>query len=191
MKRSQKILVIVLLLGLAVVVVSALFRNPNTGTLQLEVTPKDATVTVDNKPVEGTKWRLIPGSHSVNITKDGYMPENKSVAIVKGKTTKLIVQMSKETPAKLVDTIFRDTIYRDIPAPELEVVTAKSLYGGLWVVGAVEIGDEEVRTVILKKDQSGEFYSLHLVGPPFNPNTLLQLPEEVQALAQNDDWIGQ
>ncbi|MDD4138502.1 MAG: PEGA domain-containing protein, partial [Methanoregula sp.] len=71
------------------------------GTLIVNTTPSGANISVDGKeagitPV--TLTNLLPGNHTVTLTKDGYVPADQQVAITAGTTYPLTIALSPSSP---------------------------------------------------------------------------------------------
>ena len=73
---------------------------PITGALDVVSSPLKATITIDGKECGKTPAEindLLVGSHSVELSKDGYIPQTLTVEVNEGKTTELNVTLKKET----------------------------------------------------------------------------------------------
>ena len=73
---------------------------PITGALDVVSSPLKATITIDGKECGKTPAEindLLIGSHSVELSKDGYVPQTLTVEVNEGKTTELNVTLKKET----------------------------------------------------------------------------------------------
>lgn len=67
----------------------------NTGTLQLQLTPADAVVTINQQPqVASRPIDLPPGPHRVSVTKDGYEPFNETIQIQRGQTVSRTIELT-------------------------------------------------------------------------------------------------
>ena len=78
---------------------------PDTGSLAVNVTPADATVSVagpngfsqtftGSKLLEG----LEPGSYTVSASKDGYVPQDKAIVVEAGQTTTVEIALEQAPP---------------------------------------------------------------------------------------------
>ena len=73
---------------------------PITGALDVVSSPLKATITIDGKECGKTPAEindLLIGSHSVELSKDGYIPQTLTVEVNEGKTTELNVALKKGT----------------------------------------------------------------------------------------------
>ncbi len=181
LSRRQRTIVTVLAVLLFLLVGVQLIRTVATRDLVLHVTPSGAVVKIDGIAHTGTSFKLDEGPHNLEVSASGYLTQSRAFNIVKGKTTSLTVNLVKKTPESLTEYVFRNTIYSNYPQQDIEVLTAKNLYGGVWILGRVLIGGEEERVVLLQKDDTDAGYILYLSGPPFNPTKLNQLPADVQS----------
>lgn len=71
---------------------------PIVGQLSVETTPLEATVTVDGKNYGKTPLiidQLIIGSHTVQVSKDGYQTSTETVTVEKGQQANCIITMTK------------------------------------------------------------------------------------------------
>lgn len=67
----------------------------NTGTLQLQLTPADAVVTINQQTqVASRPIDLPPGPHRVLVTKDGYEPFNETIQIQRGQTVSRTIELT-------------------------------------------------------------------------------------------------
>jgi hypothetical protein len=55
--------------------------NSRAGALQLEVSPKSASITIDNKKAKSGENRVTEGKHEIKIKKSGFKSESKAVDI--------------------------------------------------------------------------------------------------------------
>ncbi len=175
-----------MMLGMAAVllfllVCAQLIRTATARDLVLHVSPAGATVKIDGTARTGTGLKIDPGSHVVEVSKDGYLTQSRPFNIVEGKTTSLTVNLVKKTPESLTEYVFRNAVYSNYPGQDIKVLSAKNLYGGVWILGTVLIGGEEERLVLLQQDDTAAGYSLYLSGPPYNVSKLKQLPDDVQS----------
>jgi len=72
---------------------------PQTGTLRVETTPSGATVRIDGthvgtSPVE--RSGLIPGSHSVRVSRSGYQTSTQTATVTAGTTTTVRITLTPE-----------------------------------------------------------------------------------------------
>ena len=106
---------------------------PVTGSADILSSPSAATVSVDGATVGNTplkNWKLKPGTHNVQIEKDGHEPWSGTVAVQAGKRARL------DVPLKAIP--------KPAPQPTPEVVDPARTY---------EVGDVDVRP----KKVSGEW----------------------------------
>jgi TonB family protein len=109
--------------------------TPATGTADILSSPAGATVSVDGAAVGYTpltSWRLKPGTHKVQMEKDGHEPWSGSVAVKAGKRARLDAQLK--------------AIPKPTPQPTAEAVDPTRIY---------EVGDIDVRP----KKVAGEWAS--------------------------------
>jgi hypothetical protein len=77
----------------------------NLGTLQLQLQPANAQVTLDEAPIEETQLVLKPGAHHVRVSADGFGTQDHTVHVTAGQDQSLRVTLaastadSAETPA--------------------------------------------------------------------------------------------
>lgn len=79
----------------------------NSGVLSVKVTPADAEIYINNQPEQLQQGRkeLLPGEHTLRISKTGYFPVEEKVIIELGKTTHKSFTLQKNTGSlKLVIT---------------------------------------------------------------------------------------
>src|SRR6266550_1976809 len=94
MKKLPLVLVIssALFIGLVILVVmAAVDQAKKSATLDIQsVVPDDISVTVDGKKVASTtKFKVVPGTHTINAKRQGFGEQNQSV-VLKDKETKTI-----------------------------------------------------------------------------------------------------
>ncbi len=72
---------------------------PTTGTLQINSSPSGATVIIDGNTVGTTPGSatLSTGTHTVQLTRAGYVPETRTVQITAGQSSSLNVVLTPET----------------------------------------------------------------------------------------------
>ena len=108
---------------------------PTNGSADIRSNPPGATVTVDGAAIGYTpltSWKLKPGTHKVQIEKDGHEPWSGTVAVQAGKRARL------DVPLKAVP--------KPTPQPTAEAVDPARVY---------EVGDVDVRP----KKVTGEWAS--------------------------------
>lgn len=74
--------------------------EPETGTLQLSVTPEDATITIADHPEINSpgNYSLAPGSYSVQAMKEGFYTKTVTAYINAGETYVLSIILTEEPP---------------------------------------------------------------------------------------------
>ncbi len=77
---------------------------PETGTLDISVTPQNASVSVDRKSYASTSLslNLKPGIHYIEVKADGYKTERATVKVEAGELSSYGVDLKKETGIVLV-----------------------------------------------------------------------------------------
>jgi flagellar basal body-associated protein FliL len=75
-----------------------------TGTLNLNITPTDATIQVNSQTAQATdSLKLKPGNYTIKAQKNGYVPYQKQISIQKLKSTDLKVSLNQiPKPDKLI-----------------------------------------------------------------------------------------
>jgi hypothetical protein len=68
----------------------------HSGTLRLQVRPKDAHVVVDDEPLNESTLILAPGKHRVVVASDGYSAQSHSVDIAAAQEEKLEITLSPD-----------------------------------------------------------------------------------------------
>lgn len=93
MKRFSFVFVALLVSALVLATAAAYAQD---GTLKVKVKPKTGYVFVDERPIgQGNQtMRLAPGTHHVNIYNYGHRPEERSVDIAAGQTSRLDVTLT-------------------------------------------------------------------------------------------------
>nr|WP_240924292.1 PEGA domain-containing protein [Thermococcus sp. 21S7] len=71
--------------------------------LILNITPKNASITVDGKPVENTTLTLAPGEHWIYASASGYVPDNISIVLSPNESRTLRVIL-KRLPSLRIET---------------------------------------------------------------------------------------
>jgi|GEM_PF-6665228 len=73
--------------GTTEIISATLQANPKNGSISVSSTPSGATVAIDGSDIQITPYtysEVIPGSHAVSISKDGYTPYTTSVTVASG-----------------------------------------------------------------------------------------------------------
>jgi TonB family protein len=97
---------------------------PATGTADILSTPFGATVFVNGAPVGQTpilQHRLKPGTHRVEVTKDGYEPFAGSLSVEAGKKARFDAQLravakAAPTPTPVADVVDTSRVYNNVPS---------------------------------------------------------------------------
>ena len=79
--------------------------TPIYGTLLVESTPMDASITIDGKSYGKTPRqisRLLVGSHEVRLTLSGYAPYSGQVTVEEGKTAQVTATLQNGRPIRIV-----------------------------------------------------------------------------------------
>ncbi len=91
--KNRKIIFVVCgcLFVLAVLVISvfAAVELPKSGTLELGVAPQDATITIGNGTYKNGTHKMIPGTYSISLKRDGFKDVTGTIIIEDGKVTTL------------------------------------------------------------------------------------------------------
>ncbi|MCX6307717.1 MAG: PEGA domain-containing protein, partial [Bacteroidia bacterium] len=80
--------------------------TPLYGSLDVMTTPSGATITINQKDsgtTPNTVNKLLIGDYSVQLSKTGYAPINKTVIVTEGKSTELIETLTNNKPATLTE----------------------------------------------------------------------------------------
>nr|WP_240924290.1 PEGA domain-containing protein [Thermococcus sp. 21S7] len=77
--------------------------KPLPATLTLNVTPENASITIDGEQVKNTSVTLSPGEHQILVSANGYVAENLSVLLTPNESRTLRVIL-KPLPVLVVDT---------------------------------------------------------------------------------------
>jgi serine/threonine protein kinase len=93
------------------------------GTVLLRGAPRGAQVKVDGTPRTGTRLRLEPGEHRIEVTAQGYQPFTQSVTVAPGAQRTVTVTMradaaAAEVPAAATGTA---TIRLSVTPPEAQI----------------------------------------------------------------------
>lgn len=84
-----------------------------TGELAITTDPSGANISIDGKYTgvsPSTVTGMMPGNHTVSVTKDGYNPEEQQITITAGSTRQLSVNLTLSSP-------FAGVLPRKTPAP--------------------------------------------------------------------------
>lgn len=184
---------IALLIGIVILLVIgfAIFNAlTNKGTLELKISPANATVTVDDKLIEGTQLKLKPGNHTVVVTSDKYLTQSQKVSVDSGKTTNLSITLKEKTPSNLAEKAITETnSYKISGGFHFTISEAKEFYDGNWVIAKIQTNSDPA-IVILKESLDTSEYSVFMgPGTSFDQSDIDQLPPDVRASLENDGWL--
>lgn len=71
---------------------------PSTGTLVVEVTPTTAARALDGVPLAAGPITTSPGRHELSLTAPGFVPLKRTVEIVAGERSTLVLELDQEVP---------------------------------------------------------------------------------------------
>lgn len=69
------------------------------GTLRLELSPPDALVTLDDRPVTERELIVKPGTHRFHVSAEGFTPDDHTVEIAAGQEKHVELSLSREPEA--------------------------------------------------------------------------------------------
>lgn len=194
MKIKTKIIIILLLVLSVALGLFLYFISIDKGTVSFVIEPTNATVTVNNKPVDTSRSLSLPvGEHTFRATLQGYFEEQQTVTVQKNKTTQVtLFLVKKTTEAAIARIIETSDLYKDQePKPKFVVTKLREFYDNSWALATIkEQGSNEPAITILRKNMSSNEYEIFL-APATSPSQdfIDSLPIDIRNSLQNEEWF--
>lgn len=180
------LLIIGIFLILVALVVKNLFGGATKSTLSIEATPADATVKIDGKTITNKITTLKPDSYIINVEKNGYITQNKTLKIKENENITVQIKLLKKnvdnTAINELRKYFSENGLYQSSGSDLIVKSAKAFYDDSWIIGIAQIG-KDPSIVILNRPNGSNQYVI-LMGPGkfadyFDDDSSSELPMEV------------
>jgi len=119
-KKRVQLLIFGSIAGLIIIVLIAIFsiatENINNVTLNVRVTPGDATILINDKEYSNGEYRVTPGDYKVVVSKDGFDTHEDTYAAKRGETVDILVRLEQSDGGNdwYLDNPDDDKLYTEI-----------------------------------------------------------------------------
>jgi hypothetical protein len=120
------------------------------GNLELEISPKGASVTIDRIPISGTSFSLDAGEHVIRASAAGYVDAEQTVRVLPADLTRAVLTLEPIAADKAELPVVATT------SADSTQLTAAWIVGGIGVASAIVGGVFGVRS-ILKHNESDRY----------------------------------
>lgn len=134
MNRRKLIKVVVVLLTLGALFFflykpANSFLHKGEAELEIEVIPADSTITINGESVKAGTVFVNPGSHKVEVTKEGFLTESRSIEVFQDNTAKVYITLAADSAD--AQKFYRDNPKLQIKSEEYGSITADQIQSSI------------------------------------------------------------